>query len=224
MVKKLKVTAPDVRALLASTKTPQLAGRLAGRAGAVDDHCAVLDDVDEDEDVVVRAAEVLFALGHGERVVHAWCGIAGDADDSDDAFVVGAIGDVVGDRADPVVVAPLLFAALDEQPSRWKLLLEPLVRFGGRGFRDERSWSWLERLRRDEPGLWCCLVDGYGDARAVPLLQALVDDAADDDEAAALVLLEAVEALRSLDALRPGDDARQRRAQDALRRGRSRAA
>lgn len=95
----------------------------------------------------------------------------------------------------------------------WLSLVEVLANFGERGVRDDRAWSWLERVRMADEALWCAFVSGYGDERAVPTLRAIVErfertellarSAYDDDQQ---LVIEAVGALQELGGNRPVDD------------------
>ncbi len=217
MVKKLKAPPLRVRDLLVDATPAQLAARWKNRPGVIDDLFAwVFDDDVDDDRVRYSAAAVLCHLGQEKPLVAEWIDLMADIDeegeDHEDDDAVDAVAVVLGDHADPAVVGPMLLELLETTLAEgaplfcWRLFLEPLARFAARGWRDERTWSWLERLRVDEPDRWCSFVNGYGDPRAIPFLEAIIDAHAaalddlehlsDDDR----VVVEALASRASLDA------------------------
>lgn len=101
-------------------------------------------------------------------------------DDLDGEFATGMFFKVVGaglSREGLVRVLDFLDEAElnNERPMAWPLWVEVLADAGERGLRDERSRAWIERIRDEQPALWCTHVVVYGDDRAIPDLRALVD-------------------------------------------------
>lgn len=231
MIKKLKVPAIDLRRTLLRASPRELLA-VIDRIGpdVVEQLLDLFLDIDGWDDraaVPDRALRTLCALGATADVTEAWADLVLDldldVDDDDDVtqeeFDVSRLGVVLGKTADPATAGPVLLDILDECVGKtgvieegWSFLLEPLCRFTERGWRDERTWSWLERLRLEQPDLWCSYVDGYGDDRAVPLLHALLDECDDGDR----VAIEALAALETCGALRPIDLQRRQR-MDAAR-------
>lgn len=149
-----------------------------------------------------RAAQVLIALGHEERVVETLLNLVDehleDPDVDDDLeFIVGAIlfavGAVITARSLPLVLDHLdtLVQPDDTFAPQAGDVLGLVAQLGERGVRDERGWLALERLRKDNPALWAAHVGRYGDERVVAALRAVVDgidDTFDDDDSVDVVI------------------------------------
>lgn len=229
MVKKLKPGPVDVRRLLRTQTVAQLVDRCDRTAGFFDDLLDILDDVDRwgDGDVEVKVVEVLCAAGESEEIVWEVMRLIEDLDDDDDpmvddeSWVLSRVVFAVGKHAEPAT-ARLILDRLDtvlvddgRPPPGWHHLLELVVRCAERGHHDERTWSWLERLRASDPALWASL--SAHDPRSIPLLQGACDDAAaaldSGDVEAADFIIEAVAALTTQQQARDIDRERLTRAQ-----------
>ncbi len=245
MVQKPEPEPVDVRALLQRLPPADVAARIAGDEDLVDAVFDVLLDIErwgDDGALEVAAVKALIAAGESDDVVASTIDLIEELHDDDEVawalsritFAVGAEADVnAGARVLDALDAALLDAAPTAAPTTagapgWTHLVDLAVDFRERGLDDERTWAWLERLRPVEPLLWCAL--SGRDPRAVPLLQALADDAAAALDgngngkdgagrlAAADLLVEAVAALELHQQVRDIDRARLERA-EAIRKG-----
>ena len=156
---------------------------MLGASGVLLDHCLdVADDWVQQDDELADA---------GHRGVFGVLGAT--LDEAGWRRLLQALGDA------DTVEAP--------RPS-WPLWVAVLADCGERGLRDEQAWAWLGRVLDDTPPLWCIYAGGYGDARAIPILQALLRGTAEraldatgprgeDDD----VVIESGQALERLGAL-----------------------
>lgn len=219
MVKRVKSRPLDVEAVLKRGSLPDATVTLR-RLVADDDQLAALllravDGPWRDLTTATRAAGALVMLGAAEVLLDHCLEVTDDwVKDDDDVGDVGHRGvfSVLGATLEEADWQRLLAALGDpstaEPRPSWPLWLDVLADCGERGLRDERAWAWLMHVLHDTPALWCNYVLGYGDARAVPILQALLRghaDAAltatgsrtDDDD----IVIEAGQALKTLGAL-----------------------
>lgn len=220
MVKRVKPRPLDVEAVLKRGTLPEATATLR-RLVADDDQLAALllrgvDGPWRDLMTPTRCAGALVLLGASGVLLDHCLDAADDwvqqDDELADAGHRGVFG-VLGATLDEAGWRRLLTALGDTdtevapRPS-WPLWVAVLADCGERGLRDEQAWAWLGRVLDDTPPLWCIYAGGYGDARAVPILRALLRGHADralaatglrgeDDD----VLIEAGEALERLDAL-----------------------
>lgn len=139
--------------------------------------------------------------------------------DMDDDVVVEACVLALTDGGPAALEAVHQALADDRVAAARSPLIEVLAGLGENGLRDERSWPLIAALFDDDsevegPGVACAFAAAYGDPRAVPLIQAVLDRTApsaegpDSDENA--IIEEAVAALEGFDdgAVRDADRAK----------------
>ena len=226
MVKRIKAPPSDLQTMLLRVEPRALARmlRAAPRDETLEVLLEVLGDTDEWRDLRIpaRIAEVLLELGEEEALLDELFALAPDWHDGDDAELLGLGGMVVTigtvgslrPRERVLDVLDETLAGTGHLHPATDTLTEILVHFGERGTRCERAWQWLERVRVNNQELWAGFAGSYGDARAVPILHGLLDpidpaslDGLRGDDPVARIVIEGVDALEQLAAVRPRDTA-----------------
>ncbi|MCC7110784.1 MAG: hypothetical protein IT382_15940 [Deltaproteobacteria bacterium] len=236
MVKKVKSPAGDFQSMLLRIEPEAVARAL--RTVPREETLSVLLELLEtpeawrDLRVPARIAKLLLHLGEEEALLDEVFDLAPDWHDGDDAELIGlgALVLALGSDGSPSAREAVL-DHLDEtlalsgavHPAA-NIFVEILVDFGERGVRCERAWRWLEQVRAEEPALWASFAGSYGDARAVPLLHALLDpidpstlEGLAGDDPVARIVIEVADALGELNAVRPRDAALLERVRTSLR-------
>lgn len=226
MVKKVRAPKGDFQSML--LRMPPEAVARALHSVPREESLAVLLELLEDPEswrdlrVPARIAGLLLRLGEEQALVDEVFELAPYWYDGDDAecLGLGALAVVLGTEGNPSVREEVL-DHLDEtlvltgapHPAT-NTFVEILVNFGERGVRCERAWRWLEHVREDLPDLWFSFAGSYGDPRAVPLLHAMLDAIEPSalvgrlgDDPAVRTVIDGVDALEQLGAVRPRDAA-----------------
>jgi hypothetical protein len=192
MVKRVKPRPVDIERLLARGGLPEALASLRRLEPDSGRQVATLLDLLEgpwrDLTTPMRAAALLTLMHEGDALLGHCLEMADDwAVHDDDQQEVGRSGifrvlsevlDEAGwrrllqDLGDPTTVD-------NESRPSWPMWVNVLADCGGRGLRSEQAWAWLQRVLDDTPPLWCIYAGAYGDARAVPTLQALLRGHAD---------------------------------------------
>lgn len=195
MVKPIKAPPFNLQRVLLTSSPNTVAAVLVKRWGQEE----AIDALDEllfgDEPwkgflVPGRAAEALMVLGAEDLVLEELMERVGedldelaDLTDAEERAwaVMNALALAIGERGSPLAVDELLtfldagLVARGEPAHGWRTIVDILASCGERGLRDERTWTWLERLRSSDLEFWCSLAGVYHDERAIPLLHAVID-------------------------------------------------
>lgn len=226
MVKKIKARPRDLQSLLLGMEPAAAAHELrsAPRAETLEVLLELLDDSEawRDHRIPARIAELLILFGEEDLLLDELLELAPYWRDGEDAELLGlgAIAVVVGTQASPRARERVLddldeaLVLTGEPHPATDTLVEILVLFGERGIRCERAWAWLEQVRATNQELWASFAGSYGDVRAASILHGLLDpidpaslDGLGGDDPVVRIVIDGVDALEQLDAVRPQDAA-----------------